>query len=55
MDRIFEVIAEINATDKLTILLVEQNVEESLSLVHSGYVIGWSWKGSCFSGKIFNT
>jgi len=39
VDRIFEVIAEINATEKLTILLVEQNVVESLSLASSGYVI----------------
>lgn len=39
VDRIFEVIAEINASEKLTILLVEQNVAESLSLAHRGYVI----------------
>jgi branched-chain amino acid transport system ATP-binding protein len=39
VDRIFEVIAGINASEKLTILLVEQNVSESLSLASSGYVI----------------
>lgn len=39
VDRIFEVIADINASEKLTILLVEQNVAESLSLASSGYVI----------------
>lgn len=39
VDRIFEVIADINARERLTILLVEQNVAESLSLASSGYVI----------------
>jgi len=39
VDRIFEVITGINAAEKLTILLVEQNVVESLSLAHAGYVI----------------
>ena len=39
VDRIFEVITGINSVEKLTILLVEQNVVESLSLAHTGYVI----------------
>jgi branched-chain amino acid transport system ATP-binding protein len=39
MDRIFEVIADLNAKENLTILLVEQNVSEALSLAHFGYVI----------------
>jgi branched-chain amino acid transport system ATP-binding protein len=39
VDRIFEVIADLNAKEKLTILLVEQNVSEALSLAHFGYVI----------------
>jgi branched-chain amino acid transport system ATP-binding protein len=39
VDRIFEVIADLNAKENLTILLVEQNVSEALSLAHFGYVI----------------
>ncbi|HEX2710332.1 MAG TPA: ABC transporter ATP-binding protein [Candidatus Deferrimicrobium sp.] len=39
VDRIFEVIADLNAKENLTILLVEQNVSEALSLAHSGYVV----------------
>jgi branched-chain amino acid transport system ATP-binding protein len=39
VDRIFEVIAELNAKENLTILLVEQNVSEALSLAHAGYVV----------------
>lgn len=39
VDRIFEVIADLNATENLTILLVEQNVSEALSLAQSGYVV----------------
>lgn len=39
VDRIFEVIAALNAKENLTILLVEQNVSEALSLAHFGYVI----------------
>lgn len=39
VDRIFEVIADLNSKEKLTILLVEQNVSEALSLAHFGYVI----------------
>jgi branched-chain amino acid transport system ATP-binding protein len=39
VDRIFEVIADLNVKENLTILLVEQNVSEALSLAHSGYVV----------------
>ncbi len=39
VDRIFEVIVDLNAKENLTILLVEQNVSEALSLAHFGYVI----------------
>lgn len=39
VDRIFEVIADLNTKENLTILLVEQNVSEALSLAHFGYVI----------------
>jgi branched-chain amino acid transport system ATP-binding protein len=39
VDRIFEVVADLNAKENLTILLVEQNVSEALSLAHIGYVI----------------
>lgn len=39
VDRIFEAVADLNAKENLTILLVEQNVSEALSLAHFGYVI----------------
>ncbi len=39
VDRIFEFIRDINESDGLTILLVEQNVAESLALAHMGYVV----------------
>ncbi len=39
VDRIFEFIRDINESEGLTILLVEQNVAESLALAHAGYVI----------------
>ena len=37
--RIFEVIGEINRTQKVTILLVEQNAYHALRLAHRGYVL----------------
>lgn len=37
--QIFEVIREINARDKLTVFLVEQNAYHALSLAHRGYVM----------------
>jgi branched-chain amino acid transport system ATP-binding protein len=39
VDRIFEVIADLNAKENLTILLVEQNLSEALALAQSGYVV----------------
>ncbi len=39
VDRIFEILGEINRAEGITVLLVEQNVVESLSLAHAGYVI----------------
>lgn len=39
VDKIFGIIRDINASEGLTILLVEQNVAESLALAHFGYVI----------------
>lgn len=39
VDRIFEIIRDINRREGLTILLVEQNVMESLTLADKGYVI----------------
>jgi branched-chain amino acid transport system ATP-binding protein len=35
----FKVIADLNATDRLAIVLVEQNVAQSLALAHRGYVL----------------
>jgi branched-chain amino acid transport system ATP-binding protein len=37
--QIFEVIRAINARDKLTVFLVEQNAYHALSLAHRGYVM----------------
>ena len=39
VDDVFAVIRELNARDGLTIVLVEQNVAQSLSLAHRGYVL----------------
>ena len=36
---VFRVIRELNQRDNLTIVLVEQNVAQSLSLAHRGYVL----------------
>jgi branched-chain amino acid transport system ATP-binding protein len=36
---LFRVIRELNQRDRLTIVLVEQNVAQSLSLAHRGYVL----------------
>ena len=36
---VFRVIRELNERDRLTIVLVEQNVAQSLSLAHRGYVL----------------
>jgi branched-chain amino acid transport system ATP-binding protein len=36
---VFRVIRELNQRDGLTIVLVEQNVAQSLSLAHRGYVL----------------
>src|SRR5260221_14429051 len=36
---VFRVIRELNQRDRLTIVLVEQNVAQSLSLAHRGYVL----------------
>ena len=35
----FRVVRELNARDRLTIVLVEQNVAQSLALAHRGYVL----------------
>ena len=37
--QIFEVIAEINQTDHVTVMLVEQNAYHALKLAHRGYVL----------------
>ena len=39
VDKIFETVAELNTTDHITILLVEQNVREALELAHRAYVL----------------
>ncbi len=39
VDRIFEAILELNRSQRLTILLVEQNVREALELAHRAYVL----------------
>jgi len=39
VDKIFETVAELNRTDHITILLVEQNVREALELAHRAYVL----------------
>ncbi len=39
VDDVFRVIRELNERQRLTILLVEQNVAQSLSLAHRGYVL----------------
>jgi len=36
---VFRVVRELNERDRLTIVLVEQNVAQSLSLAHRGYVL----------------
>ena len=37
--RIFDVIKDINEQDRISILLVEQNAQQALSLAHRGYVM----------------
>jgi len=39
VDQIFEDIQELNRTDHITILLVEQNVREALEMAHRAYVL----------------
>jgi len=39
VEDVFRVIGELNARDGLTIVLVEQNVAQSLALAHRGYVL----------------
>jgi branched-chain amino acid transport system ATP-binding protein len=39
VERIFEIIKELNQKHKLTILIVEQNVEISLSIAHRAYLV----------------
>jgi branched-chain amino acid transport system ATP-binding protein len=39
VDEVFRVIRELNERDGLTIVLVEQNVAQSLALAHRGYVL----------------
>jgi branched-chain amino acid transport system ATP-binding protein len=38
-DDVFRVVSELNRRDGLTIVLVEQNVAQSLTLAHRGYVL----------------
>jgi branched-chain amino acid transport system ATP-binding protein len=39
VEEVFRVIHDLNARDNLTIVLVEQNVAQSLTLAHRGYVL----------------
>jgi branched-chain amino acid transport system ATP-binding protein len=39
VESVFQVIRDLNARDGLTIVLVEQNVAQSLALAHRGYVL----------------
>jgi len=39
VEDVFSVIRELNVRDRLTIVLVEQNVAQSLALAHRGYVL----------------
>jgi branched-chain amino acid transport system ATP-binding protein len=39
VEDVFRVIRDLNARDGLTIVLVEQNVAQSLALAHRGYVL----------------
>ena len=39
VDEVFRVVRELNERDGLTIVLVEQNVAQSLALAHRGYVL----------------
>jgi branched-chain amino acid transport system ATP-binding protein len=39
VQQIFKAIVEINRTDGLTILLVEQNAYQALKIAHHGYVL----------------
>jgi len=39
VDRIFEAVLELNQKQKITILLVEQNVREALELASRAYVL----------------
>ncbi len=39
VDEVFRVVRDLNARDGLTLVLVEQNVAQSLALAHRGYVL----------------
>jgi branched-chain amino acid transport system ATP-binding protein len=39
VEEVFRVVRELNQRDRLTIVLVEQNVAQSLALAHRGYVL----------------
>jgi branched-chain amino acid transport system ATP-binding protein len=39
VEDVFRVVRELNEQDGLTIVLVEQNVAQSLALAHRGYVL----------------
>ncbi len=52
-DRIFEILREINERERLTILLVEQNVTASLRLAHAGYVLQTGRKVLSGTGEEF--